>query len=145
MGSDREDPHGIFPPTATPKAQSEEPPVSKAPPRACHPGASRLPWVASREASSAEGDTLPPKAKSPRAHAPMPKPRGRKKAAAPVPAPEPGNTAGALPDTHAPKPGQLPLSNMAKDTPHKANTGMCSVSHSFLTISLLLTSGTPLP
>ncbi|KAK1798164.1 hypothetical protein P4O66_000656 [Electrophorus voltai] len=128
MGSNREedtpmeveeDPHRDFPSHSEAKSsESEEHPAPKAPPRARHPGASRLPQVASREASSPDEDTPPPKVKSPIAHGPTPKPRGGKKAAAPVPVPEPGNTASALADAHAPKLGQLP--KPARDTPCQA-------------------------
>ncbi|KAK1795584.1 hypothetical protein P4O66_001082 [Electrophorus voltai] len=101
-----ENPHRAHPSHSDAKgSENDEPPAPKAPPRPRCPGASKLSRVASREASSSEEDTPPPKAKGPRAHTPMPKPRGGKKAAAQVPAPEPGNTAGALPNTHAPKPG----------------------------------------
>ncbi|KAK1789526.1 hypothetical protein P4O66_015440, partial [Electrophorus voltai] len=66
-------------------SKSKEPPAPKAPPRACHPGASRLTWVASREAPLSDKDTPPPEAKSSRAYAPTMKPRAGKKAAAPEP------------------------------------------------------------
>ncbi|KAK1804735.1 hypothetical protein P4O66_003587 [Electrophorus voltai] len=102
-----EDPHRHLPSHDDAKSsQSKEPPLPKAPPRARCPGASRLNWLASREASSSHEHTPPLKAKSPRVHAPMPKPREGKKAEAPVPAPELGNTVGACPDTHVQKPGQ---------------------------------------
>ncbi|KAK1802563.1 hypothetical protein P4O66_004218 [Electrophorus voltai] len=105
-------------------SDGDEPPAPKvppeAPPRACRSGVSKLPRVTGKEASSSEEDTPPPKANSPRAHAPRPKPRRGKKAAAPVPAPEIGKTVGALPDTHMPKPEQLLLPKPAKDNPRQA-------------------------
>ncbi|KAK1790589.1 hypothetical protein P4O66_014465 [Electrophorus voltai] len=120
MGSDHEedtpmeveeDPHRDLSSHSDAKSsKSDEPPAPKALPRARCLGA--------REASSSEEDTSPPKAKSPRVHAPTPKPRGGKKAAAP--APETGNIAGALPDMHAPKPGLSPLPKLARDTPRQA-------------------------
>ncbi|KAK1800583.1 hypothetical protein P4O66_005790 [Electrophorus voltai] len=134
MGSDREedtpmeveeDPHRDLPSHSDAKSsENDEPPAPKAPPkappRAYRPGASKLPRVASRESSSSEADTPPSKVKSPRAHVPTPKPRGGKKAAAPVPVQEPGNTAGALPNAHAPKPGQPPLPKPVKNSPPQA-------------------------
>ncbi|KAK1789813.1 hypothetical protein P4O66_015688, partial [Electrophorus voltai] len=119
-----EDPHRDLPSHSDAKGSgNDEPSVPKAPPKAL-PGvrclrASSLPWVASREVSSEE-DTPLPKVKGPRAHAPMPKPRGGKKAATPLPALEPGNTAGAVPNAHAPKSGQPSLPKMAKDSPPQA-------------------------
>ncbi|KAK1800391.1 hypothetical protein P4O66_005622, partial [Electrophorus voltai] len=131
MGSDREedtpmemeeDPHGDLPSHSDAKgSENEEPPAPKAlpraPPRACRPRSNKLPQVVSREASSSEEDTPPPKAKGPRAHTATPKPSGGKKAAAPVPVPELGNTVGVLPHAHAPKPGPSPLPKPAKDNP----------------------------
>ncbi|KAK1792434.1 hypothetical protein P4O66_012381 [Electrophorus voltai] len=85
------DPHRDLPSHSDAKSsENDEPPAPKAPPkappRACHHRASKLPRVASRKALLSEKDTPPPKAKSPRAHMPMPKSRGGNKAAAPVPA-----------------------------------------------------------
>ncbi|KAK1802542.1 hypothetical protein P4O66_004197 [Electrophorus voltai] len=116
-----EDPQRNLPSHSDAKSsQSKEPPAPKAPPRARHPGASRLTQLASREVVSSDEDTPPLNAKSPRVYAPTLKPREGKKAAAPVPAPEPGDTAGVRPDTHAPKPGQSLLPKLARDTPHQA-------------------------
>ncbi|KAK1793114.1 hypothetical protein P4O66_011521 [Electrophorus voltai] len=102
-------------------SKNDEPPAPKALPRACHPGASKLLQVTWKEVSLREEVTPPPKANSPRAHAPTPKPRRGKKAAAPVPAPEKDNKSGVLPETHAPKPEQPPLPKRAKDNPPEAS------------------------
>ncbi|KAK1794308.1 hypothetical protein P4O66_011197 [Electrophorus voltai] len=77
-------PHRVLPsPSDATGSKKDEPPAPKAPPRAPprarHPEASKLPWVTCREASPTEEDTPPPKVKSPRAHAPTPKPRRGKK------------------------------------------------------------------
>ncbi|KAK1794841.1 hypothetical protein P4O66_010039 [Electrophorus voltai] len=108
----------LHPPTcqvSTPKALS----------RASHPGASKLPWVTSREAaSSPEEDTPPPKVKSPRVRAPTPKPHRGKKAAVPLPALEMDNTSGALPKAHVPKPEQPPLPKTVKDSPTQAGQSL---------------------
>ncbi|KAK1792700.1 hypothetical protein P4O66_012627 [Electrophorus voltai] len=80
-------------------SESKDLTAPKAPPRVCRPGASRLTWVAGREALLSDKDTPPPEAKSSRAYAPMPKPRAGKKATAPVP-----------------EPGQSPLPRLARDT-----------------------------
>ncbi|KAK1789463.1 hypothetical protein P4O66_015379 [Electrophorus voltai] len=61
-------------------SESDEPPAPKAPPRACQSSASKLPQVTGKEALlSSEEDTPPPKANSPRAHVPTPKPRRSKR------------------------------------------------------------------
>ncbi|KAK1804837.1 hypothetical protein P4O66_003674 [Electrophorus voltai] len=120
-----EDPHRGLPSHSDDKSsQSKEPLAPKALPRARHPGASRLMQLASREAALLDEDTPPLKAKSPRVHAPTPKPCEGKKAAAKVPAPEPGDTAGSRPDTHAPKPGQSLLPKLARDTPRQAGRSL---------------------
>ncbi|KAK1794587.1 hypothetical protein P4O66_001308 [Electrophorus voltai] len=78
-----EDPHRNLPSHSNAKTSGkDEPSVPKASPKAprrAHcPGASKLPRVASREASSEE-DTPLPKAKGSRVHVPTPKPRGGKR------------------------------------------------------------------
>ncbi|KAK1796149.1 hypothetical protein P4O66_009233, partial [Electrophorus voltai] len=114
-------PHGDLPSQSDiTGSENDEPPAPKALPRARRPGASELPRVTWKEVLSPEEDTPPPKAKSPRVHAPMPKPRRGKKAAAPVPAPEADDISGALPEAHAPKAEQPPLPKTAKDNPPEA-------------------------
>ncbi|KAK1791364.1 hypothetical protein P4O66_013380, partial [Electrophorus voltai] len=106
-------------------SQGKEPLAPKVPPKAlpstCHSGASRLPCVAHREVSLlSDEDTPSPKARSPRAHAPMPKPHRGKKSAPPVATCEMNKSAGVLPDTCAPKPEQPPPPELTKDDPHQA-------------------------
>ncbi|KAK1793119.1 hypothetical protein P4O66_011526, partial [Electrophorus voltai] len=115
-------PHGDLPTQSDiTGSENDEPPASKALPRARRPGASKLLQVTWKEVSLQEEVTPPPKANSPRAHAPTPKPRRGKKAAAPVPAPEKDNKSGALPETHAPKQEQPPLPKTVKDNPPQAD------------------------
>ncbi|KAK1787440.1 hypothetical protein P4O66_002737 [Electrophorus voltai] len=126
-------------------SEDDEPPATKAtpkaPPRACRPGTSKLPWATGREAAlSSEEDTPLPKARGLKAHASMPKPHGGKKAVAPVPAPEPGNRAGAPPGKHVAKSGQSPLPKPANDNLPQADLTAVpnAVGIGVLVISMIL-------
>ncbi|KAK1784648.1 hypothetical protein P4O66_003331 [Electrophorus voltai] len=94
--------------TASVDSESNVPPEPKVPPKALprrrRSGISRLPSVAYGEAASSDEDTPSAKARSPRAQASAPKSGKGKEAASPVPTPETDKSAGALPDTRAPKP-----------------------------------------
>ncbi|KAK1794435.1 hypothetical protein P4O66_011308 [Electrophorus voltai] len=75
--------------TASADSKSDKPSTPKAPPRVSRSGASKLPHMTHREAASSSHQNTPlPKEHSPRAHAPMAKPRRGKREVSPLPAPE---------------------------------------------------------
>ncbi|KAK1803159.1 hypothetical protein P4O66_021209 [Electrophorus voltai] len=123
----------------TADSESDEPPAPKAPPKAPprvrHSGASKLPRVTCEEASSSsEEDTPPPKANSPRAHAPTPKPRKVNKAAAPMPAPETGKTADHsqnLSEHMRRLDGSINISDYCTENCTDGGSGLCLVSPEF--------------
>ncbi|KAK1803186.1 hypothetical protein P4O66_021703, partial [Electrophorus voltai] len=105
--------------------KDDEPPTRKAPPKAlprarCS-GASKQSWVTGRETElSAEEDIPPPRARTTKAQAPTPKPRGGQKAAAAGSAPPPDNTTSAPTQVHTPGSRQPPPTKTARDPPTQA-------------------------